>query len=129
MVDLENISRRAFLKAFGMTVAGFTMVCVGTGHTSLIDADGCLSCGAILVRGHDHTEGEHAGIYCPNCGIEMDHQRFDLDGALQRFGAVESAMEKQVPAPQWDFSQVPFPNRSLVLRTNKPAVLLSDVRL
>ena len=74
----------------------------------------CIACGATGFA-HAHRERGRSGIYCPNCGINFTRGAWDVE-RLAVLGA-PVAMD------------VPFPNRTLVTATSKPAVLMTDFRL
>jgi hypothetical protein len=125
-VDMQWLSRRQFLKAVGSVAVGLPLIFQGN---RAAHENGCPVCTAIVVGGHFYTAGEQSGTYCPNCGIETTGYHFDLDRKLSRIFPAEASHQRRNPALIWDCAQVPFPNRHLLHRTNKPAVLLSDVQL
>jgi hypothetical protein len=74
----------------------------------------CLACGATGV-GHAHRERGLAGVYCPNCGINVTRGLWDVDRPSGNDAMVSM--------------DIPFPNRKLVIATDKPAVSMADFRL
>jgi hypothetical protein len=117
-------SRREFLKSaaigvFAVGLLGFPRVGEGIEVT-------CSHCRACFRDGHPHQEGAVSGVYCPNCGIEISRLVFDVDQHA-RVGYSPKVSKRKKRVAQWNFAQVPFPNRKLVGTTNKPVVTFSEV--
>jgi hypothetical protein len=121
---MSGISRRQFLKKSLILTGGLCIPLKVSAYTGPIQ---CPVCKATIVKYHHHKQGQHAGYYCPNCGVETYSQRVELNhyGAnyLGKRGQ-EHSVPKQI---SWDCAQIPFPNPNLVKRTTKPAVLLSEI--
>jgi hypothetical protein len=124
MTTTKSYSRREFLKtaAMGALAAGVVGYLGGVRLGEIT----CSKCGGTFSDGHAHAEGPVAGVYCPNCGVELSRLEFDVDRNLRSMypGGV-SKRKKQ--GAKWDVAQIPFPNRKLVGKTDKPAVTFSEV--
>lgn len=121
----RSCSRRDFLKLATAGVVGVGVV----GWLRAGCADGaiiCSRCSAEFDEGHSHQTGPVQGVYCPNCGVELSRLEYDLrkqsrfDVGKRKAGRVECV---------WDSAQVPFPNSSRVRRTDKPTLVLSELKI
>lgn len=122
----KGYSRRAFLKlatagAAGVGVVGWLRI--GPGERVVV----CSKCGAEFDEDHHYEVGPARGVYCPNCGVELARLEYDLRSEL-KFAERERGKSKEAKA-RWDYAQVPFPHPKLVRRTDKPAFVLSELKL
>ena len=120
----NGYSRRAFLKlaavgAAGVGVAGWLRI--SRGQRVVV----CSRCAAEFAEGHRYEAGPVRGVYCPNCGVELTRLEHDVRREPM-FGDVEKG---EGQGAKWDYSQIPFPNSKLVRRTDKPAVVLSEIKV
>lgn len=121
----RSCSRRDFLKLATAGVVGVGVV----GWLRAGRADGviiCSRCSAEFAEGHSHQAGPVQGVYCPNCGVELSRLEYDL----RRQSKLNVA--KRNPGKTdcvWASAQVPFPNSSRVRRTDKPTLVLSDLKI
>ena len=114
-------SRRAFLKLTAAGAAGVGMIGwlrMSRGERIVV----CSQCGAEFAGGHHYKAGTVHGIYCPNCGIELSRLTYDL----RQEPLLTEAEHTKV---RWDCGQVPFPNPKWVRRSDKPAVVLSELKI
>ena len=122
-------TRRDFLKTAGMGAAALgILVYLKSPSVGSRQAIKCSKCGSVFADGHAHTEGAICGVYCPNCGVEISRLAHDLNDGL-RVQYPRKARRSKKRVTSWDCAQVPFPNRTLVQNTVKPATVLSNIRI
>jgi len=87
----------------------------------------CFNCGGQKFKPHNFYDGPNAGAFCPNCGIEVNLGIYRLDGISEKvnFGFKRNNVIKSELF--WDPTQVPFPNRTLIKKTEKPALVFLDL--
>lgn len=128
---MSEISRRKFLE---ITILGASSLGIASflGSTKRIGNRGfitCRACKAHIVESHGYSERGHRGYYCPNCGIEMQCYNWHLDSNMPRHHSDDRTFQTAAGGKFWNYSQVPFPNRNLIIQTNKPEVIFSDIKL
>jgi len=121
-------SRRDFIKlAAGAAAVGF-LAGPGSVLASMLPGDiACGRCGSVFNAGHEHSEGDVSGVFCPACGVELKRLEY-----LGKNGAPVSTNRKPRSKTRqvlWNWAQVPFPNRKLVAKTDKAGVVFKDVRI
>jgi hypothetical protein len=83
-------------------------------------------CDAEIIAASNKGWDDEAEGFCPNCGRTVARQMFKLRSRgwepphRHRRGAI---------APRWDPAQVPFPNATLVKRTDKATLTGVRVRV
>ena len=123
-----SVTRRKFLKT---AVAASAVVGVlgwwRLGKDCVEQAGVCCSkCGASFPAPHAFRAGTVEGLYCPNCGVNIDRLVFDLKSQ----GRLQAASRKAVVALKSSRPvQVPFPDSRKVTQTDKPAFVLSSLIL
>lgn len=127
---MSEISRRKFIEitilgASGFGIAGLLGTAKRFGDRGYIS---CRACKAHIVESHSYSENGHQGSYCPNCGIEMQRYVWHLDRNMPRYHSSCRNVQAVTGSKLLDFSQVPFPNRSLIVKTNKPEVIFADIK-
>jgi hypothetical protein len=118
-----TVSRRTFLRYATLSVAAVVLI-KWRGVTRR--SDRCLECAA-LVTPHRWQEAGRIGRYCPNCGIEMTRQRWDLPLEIDQAPDWVAARAARASGT-YAFNQIPFPNRRFVQDTSKPALGRMEIR-
>jgi len=123
-------TRRAFLLLTGATATSVGLMELF--HISTADripAEGqCPKCKAVFARAHKHKGKHTSGVYCPNCGIELNKRAYDL-APHDRFQLVLKPGRRKKRAMVWDWAQVPFPNARLIRQSDKPAIAFSEMQI
>jgi hypothetical protein len=126
------LSRRDFFRRLAIAVASSFAWGTGVFAEPRQSVSGgkstCRSCGATVICPNAYSRGSKAGLYCPNCGIEIDRLCYDLDSEYSFQGASEYRKQESVSGRQWKYAQIPFPNRNLVSQSPKATILMSDIR-
>ena len=123
-----HCSRRDFIKlAAGAAAVGF-LAGPGSVLASMLPGNiACGRCGSVFQAGHEHSEGDVSGVFCPACGVELKRLEYlGKDRALVNRKGNPRRKTKQV---LWNWAQVPFPNRKMVARTDKAGAIFKDVRI
>jgi|GEM_PF-2081300 len=122
----QGYSRGAFLNlaAAGAAGAGVVGWLRFTGSERVVV---CSKCAAEFAEGHHYKAGPVRGVYCPNCGVELTRLEYDLrqDAMFEDGDKAQSEEARR----KWNYGQVPFPNPKLVSRTDKPAIVLSEIKI
>ena len=83
---------------------------------------GCW-CRAVIRNVNEY--GPDRTLHCPNCGRDVLENRFKL--IASKGGRNGSPL--RWPRRGWNPAQVPFPNPTHIEATDKPIVLMSQIRL
>ena len=120
-----TISRRVFMAVLATATTGAALCGIAVGRWA---RRRCESCHALVRRAHVIRDGQWRGAYCPNCGVDIDRGTWRLDTCGQDRVAATTVKHPR-PDQVWDYAQVPFPNRALVVETDKPTATLKHIRL
>src|SRR5678816_1192308 len=110
MRTIWRFTRRSFLRFAAAGAGGFALAAAGI----RVLWRRCPVCG-VRAGTHPFRSARLAASYCGSCGVNVEHQRWDLED-------VERTTALCPPV-------VPFPNPKLVSRTDRPAVAMKDVEL
>jgi hypothetical protein len=121
---MQRTSRRQFLKISFLVTGALYIPFKVNCYNGPVQ---CTACKAISSHYHRHREGKRSGLYCPNCGVETNSLRVELDNYLAKSFCNKNTESGVVKKIIWDCVQLPFPNPNLVKKTTKPAVLLSEI--
>ena len=123
-------TRRAFLLLAG--AAATTVGLMGLFHISTTnrtpEEGRCPKCKAFYTKANKYKGKYTSGEYCPNCGIELTKRAYDLT-ANDRLKFVLKHRQRNKRTVIWEWAQVPFPNARLILQSDKPAVVFSEMKI
>lgn len=123
----KHITRRDFLRLAGIGTAALGYLVYLKSPDGLFTRHiECSSCGAVSNRGHKYEAGDVVGVYCPNCGIEINRLVYDIN-PRGRFRFNRKVSKRKNRVESWECVQIPFPNARLVQQTDKPAVSMKDL--
>ena len=123
-------TRRAFLALTAITATALGLAKFGhlPGAERVAMEGRCPKCKAFYTQAHKHKDKHTSGVYCPNCGIELTKQAYDL-APNNRFHLIFKSKRRNKRAMVWDWAQVPFPNAGLIRQTDKPTVVFSEMQI
>lgn len=123
-------TRRAFLLLTGATAAAAgLMKLLHVPADERVPIEGlCPKCKAFYTQAHKHKGKHTSGVYCPNCGVELTKQAYDLaPNDRSHLGLKQRRRNKRKMV--WDWAQVPFPNARLIRQSDKPMVVFSEMQV
>ncbi len=114
-----DISRRNFLAKTGVVLTGLFLFSVKRTWAVCSGRQDCRACGARIK-----PEVADGVVCCPNCGREWQTGGFALKDAFEyRF----PRRLPRHPRLHWDYTQVPFPNFELLVKSDKPVLSFKQI--
>jgi len=118
--------RREFIKSFALAISSLLFAALPAKLLGKIkDHLTCSYCGAQVASWHVYGTSNSAGLFCPNCGIEVRKGVFAFKSSPKYFSF---KIKRRSVCRKWECAVVPFPNPDLVVQSGKPKIKLANIK-